>query len=264
MGLSDQQCQEIATLLREKIRQKLAEYSPESRNMPFHVRLLGRDRMALFSFIHSINTMLGSAVFEPVAVIIARPNFQQVISQYKGLPDSISEEAQQAIQRIMDNLETGSTKPNKKAETKSILHVAQTGTIKKIKKPCVDLFLQTEDGSEYYFDIKTTKPNIEGFADFKRKTLEWIAIRGTVNPLPTKIYTGLAIPYNPYEPKPYARWTLQGMFDLPHEIKVAEEFWDFLGGKDTYVQLLDVFEQTGIQLRPEIDARFSQFTSHQS
>jgi len=264
MALSKQQRDKIAILLQDKIRKKLVEYSPESQHMPFHVRLLGQDRMALFSFIHSINTMLGSAIFEQVAVIIARSNFQQVISQYKGLPDSMSEDAQRLIQAIMDNLETGATKPNKKAETKSILHVAQTGTIKSVKKPCVDLFLQAKDGSEYYFDIKTAKPNIEGFADFKRKILTWIAIRGTVNPLPTKIYTGLAIPYNPYEPKPYARWTLQGMFDLPHEIKVAEEFWDFLGGKDTYVQLLDVFEQTGIQLRPEIDARFSQFTSHQS
>jgi hypothetical protein len=263
MGLSEQQRNEIATLLQNKIRKKLIEYSPESQHMPFHVRLLGQDRMALFSFIHSINTMLGSAIFEQVAVIIARPHFKQVISQYKGLPDSISEESQRVIQRIMDNLETGSTKPNKEAETKSILQVAQTGTIKRVKKPCVDLFLQTEDGSEYYFDIKTAKPNIEGFADFKRKTLEWIAIRGTVNPLPTRIYTGLAIPYNPYEPKPYARWTLQGMFELSQEIKVAEEFWDFLGGKDTYSQLLEVFEQTGIQLRPEIDARFSQFAPSQ-
>lgn len=42
----------------------------------------------------------------------------------------------------------------------------------------------------------------------------------------------LAIPYNPYEPKPYERWTLKGMLDLKNELKVAEEFWDFLGGKD--------------------------------
>jgi hypothetical protein len=53
------------------------------------------------------------------------------------------------------------------------------------------------------------------------------------------------------------------MFELSQEIKVAEEFWDFLGGKDTYSQLLEVFEQTGIQLRPEIDARFSQFAPRQ-
>ena len=33
------------------------------------------------------------------------------------------------------------------------------------------------------------------------------------------------------EPQPYDRWTFQGMFDLPNEIKVADEFWDFLGGE---------------------------------
>ena len=69
----------------------------------------------------------------------------------------------------------------------------------------------------------------------------------------------IAIPYNPYEPKPYQRWTLQGLFDLENEIKVAEEFWNFLGGENTYEQLLDVFETTGLELRPEIDTRFERF-----
>lgn len=51
MGLSNSQREQIADLLKERIRRKLSAYSPESNNMPFHVRLLGRDRMALFSFI---------------------------------------------------------------------------------------------------------------------------------------------------------------------------------------------------------------------
>lgn len=36
--------------------------------MPFHTRLLGKDRMALFSFIHSLNTNFGTSIFEPVAL----------------------------------------------------------------------------------------------------------------------------------------------------------------------------------------------------
>ena len=71
--------------------------------------------------------------------------------------------------------------------------------------------------------------------------------------------TRLAVPYNPYEPKPYERWTLKGMLDLEHELKVAEDLWDFLGGENTYEQLLSVFEAVGIELRPEIDARFKRF-----
>jgi len=43
--------------------------------MPFHYRLLGRDRMALFSFIHSLNTTFGTSIFEPVAETLASLNF---------------------------------------------------------------------------------------------------------------------------------------------------------------------------------------------
>jgi len=58
----------------------------------------------------------------------------------------------------------------------------------------------------------------------------------------------LAIPYNPYEPQPYERWTLKGMLDLPNELKVADEFWDFIGGEGAYQDLLNIFEQVGIEL----------------
>jgi type II restriction enzyme len=69
----------------------------------------------------------------------------------------------------------------------------------------------------------------------------------------------IAIPYNPYEPKPYSRWTMRGMLDLKNELKVGNEFWDFLGGKGTYQELLDCFEQVGIELRDEIDEYFARF-----
>jgi len=40
----------------------------------------------------------------------------------------------------------------------------------------VDLFVQSPDGTVYLFDLKTTKPNISNFKDFKRTLLEWVAI----------------------------------------------------------------------------------------
>ncbi len=50
---------------------------------------------------------------------------------------------------------------------------------------------------------------------------------------------------------------MRGMLDLPQELKVAEEFWDFLGGEGAYNDLLDIFERVGIELRGEIDDYFS-------
>lgn len=256
MGLLSSQRKQIANLLEDQIIRKLSDYSPESNNMPFHVRLLGQDRMALFSFIQSINTTLGTSVFEQVAAIIAAPQFKRAIHQYKDFNDTISEDAQKAIQNIIDALKAGKAKPDKLFEIKTILEVAQTGKIKKIKKPRIDLFLESKDGTEYYFDLKTAKPNIDEIVGFKRKMLEWVAIRASKS-LKPNIYTGLAIPYNPYEPKPYERWTFGGMFDFDNEIKVASDFWDFLGGNNTYEDLLKTFEDVGIQLRPKIDAKFA-------
>jgi type II restriction enzyme len=259
MPLSKRQVKEIAELLTGQIRRKLADYNPEPNTMPFHTRLLGKDRMALFSFIQSINTTLGASVFEQTAAIIASPNLKRAASQYKEFNDTISREAQLLIQSLMDDLTTGRITPDKAAETKRILAIAQSGAMQKVKRPRIDLFVESHEGVEYYFDLKTAKPNVGEFKEFKRMLLEWIAIRGALDPK-AKVRTLLAIPYNPYEPEPYQRWTLQGMLDLKNEILVAEEFWNFLGGRNTYEELLDVFEQVGIALRPEIDAKFAKLT----
>jgi type II restriction enzyme len=54
---------------------------------------------------------------------------------------------------------------------------------------------------------------------------------------------------------------MRGMIDLNHELKVAEEFWDFLGGNGTYQDLLDCFEKVGIAMRSEIDDYFKRFSN---
>ena len=49
------------------------------------------------------------------------------------------------------------------------------------------------------------------------------------------------------------------MLDLKHELLVAEELWEFIGGEGAYEDLLDCFEEAGIELRPEIDKYFAKF-----
>jgi type II restriction enzyme len=45
-----------------------------------------------------------------------------------------------------------------------------------LKTVKVDLCVINNDGVVYLFDLKTVKPNISNFKDFKRTLLEWIAI----------------------------------------------------------------------------------------
>ena len=120
------------------------------------------------------------------------------------------------------------------------------------------IYSYSEDKRIYLFDIKTAKPNAGGFKEFKRTLLEWVAVTLAINPK-ANVQTIIAIPYNPYDPKPYSRRTMRGMIDLDNELKVAEEFWDFLGGKGAFTDLLSIFEKVGLDLRVEIDAYFSRY-----
>lgn len=255
--LSTEQSESIEKLLCEVLRNKFQNYSPETNAMPFHTRLLGKDRMALFSFIHSINTNFGTTIFEPVAKQLALINFKTAINQAN--PERIiSSDALVEIQNIMDDLRSAVASPNKTNEIERLRKVCRSGKPNIVKLTKIDLLLESYDDELFCFDIKTAKPNKGGFQEFKRTLLEWVAATLYRNP-DQKITTAIAIPYNPYEPKPYSRWTMAGMLDLSHELKVAEEFWDFLGGDGAYQDILKCFENVGVAMRSEIDDYFSTF-----
>lgn len=261
MSLSKQQINDIEDVLKGALRHKFQNYKPEPASMPFHTRLLGKDRLALYSFIHSLNTNFGTSIFEPVGLALAQKNFKMATAQAIA-GKQISSAAQNEIQKIIDGLITATATPNKKEEIERIRKVCQTGEMITVKPTRVDLMFESNEGFYYLFDIKTAKPNAGGFKEFKRTLLEWVAII-LANKPDAEINTFIAIPYNPYEPEPYTRWTMRGMLDLENELKVADEFWDFLGGKDTYKGLLDCFERVGIDLRDEIDEYFAKYNKNQ-
>ncbi|MCB5224241.1 MAG: TdeIII family type II restriction endonuclease [Candidatus Cloacimonadaceae bacterium] len=247
----------IKGILEGCLRAKFEKYSPETKYMPFHTNLLGKDRMALFSFIHSISTSLGLVTFEQIAKEIGLTNFKTAERNVK-VGSQISADSEQVIQGIMNDLSTAKTSPDKEKEITEIRKVCNSGTMKKSKPTKVDLKLESHSGEIYLIDIKSVKPNIGEFKGFKRTLLEWVAVYLAANPT-AKVHTLLAMPYNPYHPESYARWTMKGMIDINNELKVAEEFWDFLGGEGTYDALLDIFEEVGVEMRDEIDAYFAKF-----
>ena len=97
------------------------------------------------------------------------------------------------------------------------------------------------------------------FVALKLKLLRWAALRLSQDKN-AKVFTRLAIPYNPYHPEPYERWTLKGLYDLENgEILVGEDFWNFVASDNIYEELLDVFQSVGEELREEIDKKFAEF-----
>ena len=246
----------VEEIIESALRNKLANYSPEPSHMPFHTRLLGRDRMVLYSFIHSLSTNFGTTIFEKAAGSIAEGVFDTVKLQCK-IDGIFTEKSQQTVSRIINELSRGSRVPNHEKEISEIITHVSSGKIVEKKLREVDIFLEKDD-TVFLIDLKTAKPNISGFEKHKQDMLEWAAAILHQNPA-KNVRTIIAIPYNPYEPKPYSRWTLRGMLEIENQSQliVGEEFWNFLaGGKKIYQDLLDCFEKVGSKMRYEIDEHF--------
>lgn len=257
MSLSAVTKNKIAELLTTTVREKLRAYQPETVHMPFHHRLLGKDRYAIFSFIQSMNTTFGMSIWEQVAVVLVKDADNYAERQYKLLGE-IDEETDRFITEIHHKLRKGETAPNMIDETEQIRRRIKRGQAKVDPDSIVDLFARIKQ-TENYFDITSAKPNMKEFVALKLKLLRWTALRLSQDKN-VQVFTRLAIPYNPYHPEPYERWTLKGLYDLENgEVLVGEEFWNFVASDSIYDELLDVFQEVGEELRTEVDKKFTEF-----
>jgi hypothetical protein len=245
MGLSNRQRKEIRTLLTKKIFEKLRRYARETTSMPFLTRLIqDKEKVASYSFIHSIATTLGMSIYEEVSKIIAKEHAEEVFTKM-DLGGVLSKEQKSVISNIVRELRNEERKVNKEREVREVL-MASAEDGKPQKEGKIADFYMKKDGVEYYFEIKTVKPNIDVFTAAKVKLLEWVARKRK----PVK--TILAFPYNPYYPEPYIRFTEQGLLERGEEFLVGEEYWDFLGGKDTFQELLEEFDIVGKDFKNRI------------
>ena len=249
MTLTEKQINQIKNLLKEKINDKLEHYSRETSSMPFLAKIMqDSEKVASYSFIHSLATTLGMSIYEKISEVIASTRYDTAKTSY-DVEGEISNEENAVISQILQEIKNGARKSNKEQEIKEILQCkSKNGRKIKIR---ADLFLK-KGNDEYYIEIKTAKPNIDVFAKSKEKLLQWVALRKK------KVNTLLAIPYNPYHPEPYSRFTLQGYLDEDKELYVADKFWELLGGKGTYKEILDIFDEVGKEFKDKIQKKIKE------
>lgn len=257
MSMSDSEKQKVKAVIADSLRNKFDNYEPKDMGKPFHTRLLGNDRMALFSFIQSLNTAVGTVIYEPVAETLAHAKFQEV---YRGKESGgvISADAQDVINKIKNGLERMTVNPCQKSEVEQIRNVCQTGGKVDINLRRADIYLVGKGDWHYPIDIKTAKPNIDGVEKYKENMLKWTAAILYENP-DANVGAMIGIPYNPSFPRPFKPWTFRGMIECGTQMKVDSDFWDFLAGRPVYENLLDCFEKVGIEMREEIDEYFARF-----
>ena len=193
-------------------------------------------------------TTLGMSIYEDVSVIIASETAEEAFRNY-GVGGVISSEQNTLIKDIVSDLRAGKRKAGINREIREILKSsAKNGKFQKSGN--IADFYMVRGKKEYFFEIKTVKPNIDVFEKSKTKLLEWVARRRR------HVNVFLAFPYNPYNPHPYNRFTEVGMMNPPHDFLVGGEYWDFIGGKGTFNDLLEVFDDVGKCFKDCLNEKF--------
>lgn len=251
MALSINQKNKISSLLERKIEDKLRRYTRETSSMPFLTRLIqDGEKVAAYSFIHSIATTLGMSIYEDVSKIIAEETSEECFTKY-DVGGALSRAQKSIIDDIVRKLRNSEKTVNHDQEVQQVLKTpTKDGKVQKEGR-IADFYL-LRGGIEHYFEIKTVKPNIDVFTKSKTKLLEWVARRR----VPIKVF--LAFPYNPYHPQPYERFTEQGVLERGKEFLIGKEYWDFLGGNNTFEQLLELFDLVGKKFKEKIQRKIKQ------
>jgi len=238
--MNNQTKTEIAALLQDIVLNaaKRTKANLKTDLKPFHTALLGPEIIKLSSFERSFSTSFGQKYVEEIARILAlasgaRAERQKVtvISLYQGANDE--------IETIIDGLKSNKSKPDWASELKYIEAHNKGRTIS--RKIISDLWME-RDGQEYFFSIKTVKPNLDQTRIAKQDMLLLKAHNPAFKPY-------FALYYNPTgnHQIDYTVSTPNKYFDMKHDscVLIGKDFWDFVGGSGTYESLLEIFDEVG-------------------
>lgn len=236
----------IKELIKTKINSKLNKYKSETDRKPFFEALFDRSVIIQASIMQSLYTSFGMSIYEQIAVILANTYGYHAERQY-ALTGSIDPLTEALILEICTRDE-----PDKLSEIEEIRNCVQPDNhLSQDPERVVDVYLEKADNQEVYIDITTVKPNLKEFRTLRRKLLRWCALRFSTD-RNANVSTYIGLPYNPYDPEPYERWTANEL-DHQYDLLVQEDLWKEFTGVDVYSDLLSAFQEVGLEMKERID-----------
>ena len=236
--------QQIGDLVKEKISNKLIAYKSETNYTPFFSAIFDDGIILNASLMQSLYTSFGMSIYEQMAVILAKNSGNQAQRQYK-LTGQIDDKTSLLIDRLCE-----SETPDKDKEINLIRRSIQPGKPVSDKEGVVDVFVLYPDGKELYVDITTVKPNLKEFRALRKKMLRWVALRLSIDKN-ANIDTRIGIPYNPYYPNDYLRWTSNELSSK--DLLIQNDLWEAFAGYDAFDDIINTFSTVGHELKEEID-----------
>lgn len=205
---------------------------------PFHLAILPTEAIRLSSFERSFSTSLGNT-FEECAKLIALDCHREA-GRSRILTGQISRRCLAEIERVRSLIDGG----HAINYLETVDRVIKANTREEVEiRTITDVYLKTKAGREFYFEIKSPKPNKGQGIEVTDRLLRTHAIRQTG---PPKVQTFYAMAYNPYGSRRdyHHSFAIQHL-DMEHQVVIQEEFWDIIGGKGTFSNLLEIYAEVG-------------------
>ena len=191
------------------------------------------------AFERSFSTKLGST-FEECARLIAAQTYKTARRNFVAtgqMPSATASRIEQLVNQIASE-----HKPDFLHLIDDVLKIEDQNWV---ERPVVaDLFLESAKGKRYFFEIKSPKPNKGQCLEIAERLLRVHAITQEKRP---KVNAYFAMAYNPYGARreDYKHSFGLQYLDMKNEVLLAEEFWEVVGGKGTYEELLEIYREVG-------------------
>ncbi len=238
-------------VVKDEILKKSSFDEKKGNYKPFHAALIPPELLRIQNFFRSFSTSLGQGVFEYIAKIVTESNDKWIdVKLHYKFGAVSSPNIQSIIDNFIEDILNKTKKPYPYPPSVLLNSKNQKKNSKNRKKIVVDLSFRDKNENIYFIEIKSPKPNKDQTRQTKEKFLFLLSSYSN-----SKIY--YALPYNPYgENKSDYRWGFTKMFfDLDEEVLIGKEFWDFIGGANTYEEILKIFRKVGKRKGREITKR---------
>ena len=147
------------------------------------------------------------------------------------------------IDNIIHDVNLGKRFSNYRQEVDRIVKlVLSDGSAKVSRDVRSDLYLRDADNNEIYFEIKSPRPNKDQCLNTTRKHLTVHCITQRTFP---KVRTYYGMAYDPYGEGEYCHSLAIKHLDMKNHVLLGRLFWDLLGGKGAYEDVVRVFQKVG-------------------
>lgn len=237
----------IYKLFKEFAQKSLKDFDVEiiKKAYPFHRLFFDDKSLIAFKQERSIVTKMGMQLYPALAELIASEKYAKVTRE-KLIEGNVPEDTSSTIDRIVTELRGKQRVPNHESE---LAEIEKTFTKKsagkfKLIRTIADIYIEDFSGGPFFAEIKTPLPNLDICAETKKKILTFKTIMQGKNP---KAF--LAFPYNPFITRANYKHLTKEVMDMEAEVLMAEEFWNYIGGKGTFDNLLNIIEIVGDEIR---------------